>query len=153
MGKPPVAPGEPVGTLRVMKDSFEPGIVRQIEVVVTEDMCPAFDGIVVHRVYSTWSMVHHMELAARRVLVDYLEEDEEGIGTRIAVDHRSPAAVGTRVRVRAELTELQRNRVVCKVTAWQGDRLIGEGEQIQVVMKKDKLRTILAGAAKTVLDR
>ena len=136
-----------------MKDSFEPGIVREIEVVVTQDMCPAFDGVVVHRVYSTWSMVHHMELAARKVLVDYLEEDEEGIGARIAVDHCSPALVGTRVLVRAELTEFQRNRVVCKVTARQGDRLIGEGEQIQVVMKKDKLRTLLADAEMTGLDR
>ncbi|MCH7703302.1 MAG: hypothetical protein IID37_16620 [Planctomycetes bacterium] len=140
MGKPPVAPGEPVGTLRVMKDSFEPGIVRQIEVVVTEDMCPAFDGIVVHRVYSTWSMVHHMELAARRVLVDYLEEDEEGIGTRIAVDHRSPAAVGTRVRVRAELTERTDRRVVCELEAYDGTRLLARGRQIQIVMNKQRLK-------------
>lgn len=132
-----------------MKDSFEPGIVREIEVVVTEDMYPAFDSVVVHRVYSTWSMVHHMELAARKVLVDYLEADEEGIGARIAIDHCSPAPVGTRVRVRAELTELRQNRVTCRVTAWQGDRLIGEGEQIQVVMKKEKLRTLLADAVES----
>ncbi len=129
-----------------MKDAFEPGVVREIEVVVTEDMCPAFDGVVVHRVYSTWSMVHHMELAARRLLVDYLEADEEGIGTRIAVDHCSPAPVGTRVRVRAELTELRNNRVVCRVTAWHGERLLGDGEQVQVVMKKDQLRALIAAA-------
>lgn len=125
-----------------MKNSFKPGIVRQLEVRVTEDMCPSFDGVVVHRVYSTWSMVHHMELAARKVLVDYLEDDEEGIGARICVDHKSPAPVGTTVTIRAELTEIRGHRVICRVTAWDDDRLIGEGEQVQVVLKKDRIKRL-----------
>lgn len=126
-----------------MKPGFTPGISRTVHARVTEDMCPAFEGVVVHRVYSTWSMVHHMELAARKVLVDFLEEDEEGIGARVCVDHRSPAPVGTDVVVRAELVEVRRNRVVCRVTAWAGKRLLGEGEQVQVVLKKDKIKRIL----------
>ncbi len=125
-----------------MKAGFEPGIVRTVEVDVTQDMCPAFNGKVVHHVYSTWSMVHHMEVAARKVLVDYLEPDEEGIGTHVSVDHRSPAPVGTRVVVRAELTEVRHNRVVCRVTAWDGDRLLGEGKQVQAVFNKDELKNL-----------
>ncbi len=130
-----------------MKPGFEPGIVRTIEAVVTEDMCPAFDGIVVHRVYSTWSMVEHMELAARRVLVDFLDEDEEGVGSHVSVDHHSPAMVGTTVTVRAELKQVRHHRVICEVSAWAGDRLLGIGKQIQVVMKKDKLSARLYGGA------
>ncbi len=110
---------------------------------VTDDMCPAFDGHVVHRVYATWSMVHHMEIAARKVLVDFLDQDEEGVGARIAVDHLRPAGVGTDVTVRAELTEYHRNRAVCRVTAWAGDRLLGQGEHVQVILKKDKLKEAL----------
>jgi len=108
-----------------MKSGLGPGISREIRVVVTEDMRPAFDGVVVHRVYSTWSMVHHMELAARQVLVDFLDYDEEGIGTRVCVDHQSPARVGTEVTVRAELVDVRHHIVVCRVTAWAGDRLLG----------------------------
>lgn len=130
-----------------MKPGFEPGIVKSTDVVVTEDMCPAFDGVVVHRVYSTWSMVEHMELAARRVLVDYLDDDEEGVGAHVSVDHRSAAMVGTTVRVQAELTEVRRGRVVCEVSAWDGDRLLGIGKQVQVVMKKDKLAKRLYGSS------
>jgi predicted thioesterase len=125
-----------------VKADFKPGIVRQLQVQVTEDMCPAFDGVVVHPVYATWSMVHHMEIAARKVLVDFLEDDEEGIGARISVDHRSPAPVGTTVTVRAELTEIHNNRVICRVTAWDDDRLIGQGEQVQVVLKKDRIKRL-----------
>lgn len=126
-----------------VKPDFNPGIVREVQVRVTEEMCPAFDGVVVHRVYSTWSMVHHMEIAARKVLVDYLEADEEGVGARVCVDHRSPAPVGTLVTVRAELVERRHNRVVCRVTAWDGERLLGEGDQVQVVLNKGTLNTLL----------
>jgi predicted thioesterase len=125
-----------------MKSGFVPGIVREVDAVVTDDMCPAFDGVVVHRVYSTWSMVHHMEMAARRVLVDFLDDDEEGVGARVCVDHHSPARVGTRVTVRAELTDVRHNRAVCRVTAWDGDRLLGEGEQVQVILKKGRIRAL-----------
>lgn len=127
-----------------MKPGFEPGIAREVSVVVTEDMCPAFGGVVVHRVYSTWSCVHHMELAARMVLVDYLEEDEEGIGAHVSCDHLAPCPVGRMVRVRAELVEVHHGRrAVCAVTAWDGARLLARGRQVQAVFKKDHLRRLI----------
>lgn len=68
-----------------MKPGFNPGIVREVTALVTADMCPAFDGVIVHHCYSTWSLVHHMELAARKVLVDFLEPHEEGMGVHIKI--------------------------------------------------------------------
>lgn len=126
-----------------MKPGFEPGIAREITVTVTEDMCPAFDGVIVHRCYSTWSAAHHFELAARQVLVDYLEPHEEGIGARLSIDHVAPCPVGRRVRVRAELKEVIRRqdvRVICSVTAHDGERLLARGEQTQVVRNKEELK-------------
>lgn len=108
--------------------------------VVTEDMCPAFDGVVVHRCYATWSLVHHMELAARKVLVEYLDDDEEGVGAHVSVDHVAPCRVGRTVRVRAELVAVRRGRVVCDVTAYEGERLLAKGRQVQVVMNKQRLQ-------------
>ncbi len=63
-----------------MKSSLTVGTTAEVTAEVTEDMCPAFDGVIVHRVYSTWSMAHHMELAARKVLAPHLDDHEEGIG-------------------------------------------------------------------------
>lgn len=126
-----------------MRPGFEPGIVREVEIVVSEDMCPAFDGVVVHRCYSTWSVAHHFEIAARKVLVDFLDEHEEGVGSHVSVDHLAPCHVGKRVRVRAELVEVHRDhhiRVVCELTAWDGERLLARGRQVQVVMNKEHLR-------------
>lgn len=129
-----------------MKPGFEPGIRREISVVITPDMCPAFDGVVVHPVYSTWSVAHHMEIAARKVLVDFLEDHEEGIGSHVSVDHLSPCGVGKTVRVCATLTAIEQDhhtRVTCHCTAHEGDRLLARGQQVQVVMSKDTLIRLL----------
>ncbi|MDG2424642.1 MAG: hotdog domain-containing protein [Phycisphaerales bacterium] len=117
-------------------------------ITVTEDMCPAFDEIVVHRVYSTWSMAHHMELAARKVLAPHLEEDEEGIGSHLSIDHLAPAPVGHDVRVHAEAIEVDDEGVVCEVTAWDGDRLLGRGRQVQRVLPKTVLQRIIDRASR-----
>lgn len=126
-----------------MKPGFEPGIAREVEVVVTEDMCPAFDGVVVHRCYSTWSCAHHFEIAARKVLVDFLEPHEEGVGSHVSVDHLAPAGVGKTVRITATLTEVtpeKHPRIICDLTAHEGDRLLATGKQVQVVMDAEKLK-------------
>ncbi len=125
-----------------MKSGFTPGIAREITILVTEEMCPAFDGVVVHRCCSTWSVAHQFEMAARKVLVEYLEEHEEGIGSHVSVDHLAPCGVGKTVRIRAELNEVIRDRhlrVVCDVAAYDGDRLLARGKQVQVVMNKQQL--------------
>jgi len=130
----------------VVKAGFEPGIVRSLELTVTPDMCPAFDGVVVHRVYSTWSVAHHFEIASRMVLVDFLEPHEEGVGSHVSVDHHAPCPEGNRVRIQANLVEVTRGRhikVVCECRAFWGDRLLATGKQIQVVMEKEHLKRYL----------
>src|SRR5690349_20635200 len=114
-------------TLAPMHSSLKIGNTADVSVNVTEDMCPAFDGIVVHRVYSTWSMAHHMELAARKVLAPHLEEHEEGIGSHLSIDHVAPAPLGHTVRVEARAIELGPTTLVCECIAYDGDRIIGKG--------------------------
>lgn len=130
----------------IMKPGFEPGIERSLELTVTPDMCPAFDGVVVHRVYSTWSVAHHFEIASRMVLVDFLEPHEEGVGSHVSVDHLAPCPLGNRVRVEARLVEVSHGRhikVVCECRAFWGEKLLATGKQVQVVMAKDHLQRYL----------
>ena len=117
-----------------------------LTVTVTEDMCPAFDGVVVHPVYSTWSMAHHMELAARLVLAPHLEPHEEGIGSHLSIDHLAPTPVGHDVRVEAVATELEGLTLVCAVTAYDGDRVVGKGRQVQRILPKTKLANLIERA-------
>ncbi|MHC4989609.1 MAG: thioesterase family protein [Planctomycetota bacterium] len=139
-----------------MLPSLRLGNRAEVTITVTEDMCPAFDDVVVHRVYSTWSMAHHMELAARKVLAPHLEPHEEGIGSHLSIDHVGPTPVGHRVRVEAVAVELALTRLVCDVTAYHvgpaadetGERVVGRGRQVQRVLPKSKLESLIARAAK-----
>ena len=126
-----------------MKPTLKVGNTAEVTALVTEDMCPAFDDVVVHRVYSTWSMAHHMELAARKVLAPHLDEHEEGIGSHISIDHLAPTPVGRTVRVVAEAVEIDDSTVVCEICVYDGDRLVGRGRQIQRVLPRKKLQSLI----------
>jgi predicted thioesterase len=133
-----------------MKPELRVGNTAEVIITVTEDMCPAFDGVVVHPVYSTWSMAHHMELAARKVLAPHLEPHEEGIGSHLSIDHVAPAPVGHTVRIVAEATELEGTVLVCAVTAYDqraaGETVIGRGRQVQRILPRKTLEGLIRKA-------
>ena len=134
-----------------MKPSLAIGNSAEVTITVTPDMCPAFDGVVVHRVYSTWSMAHHMELAARKVLAPHLEEHEEGIGSHLSIDHLAPTPLGHQVKVIARAVELGPTTLVCDVHAYHvrpaGEKLVGQGRQTQRILPKSKLKQLIERAA------
>lgn len=132
-----------------MKPTLKLGNSATVTITVTEDMCPAFDGVVVHRVYSTWSMAHHMELAARMVLAPHLEDHEEGIGSHLSIDHVSPAPLGHSVRVEARAIEQGPTTLVCECIAYDGERIVGRGKQIQRILPKAKLKSLIERASKS----
>jgi fluoroacetyl-CoA thioesterase len=124
-----------------------PGAEASVEITVTEDMLARFEHLgLVHPIYSTWSMVRHMELASRRLLLPFLEEHEEAVGHNVSVVHRAPTPLGATVNVRARLVAVDGNQVICAVSAHNERGLIGEGTTIQVVLPVDVLRARLAEA-------
>ncbi|MHC5024615.1 MAG: thioesterase family protein [Planctomycetota bacterium] len=136
-----------------MHSTLALGNTDEVTITVTEDMCPAFDDIVVHRVYSTWSMAHHMELAARKVLAPHLEEHEEGIGSHLSIDHVAPTPLGRQVRVVAEAVELGPTTLVCDVIAYHvhpdgRESIAGRGQQVQRILPRNKLQALIERAAK-----
>ena len=126
-----------------MRSTLKVGNTADLVIEVTEDMCPAFDGVVVHHIYSTWSMAHHMELAARKVLAPHLEEHEEGIGSHLSIDHLAPTPVGRRVRIVAEAIQLERTTLICNIKAYDGERVVGVGRQVQRILPKSKLASLI----------
>ena len=134
-----------------MKPSLRIGNSAEVLITVTQEMCPAFDGILVHKVYSTWSMAHHMELAARKVLAPHLDEHEEGIGSHLSIDHLAPTPMGNQVRVEAVAVELGPTTLVCDVNAYHvragGQKLVGKGRQVQRILPRQKLQQLIERAA------
>lgn len=102
---------------------------------VTEADVAAFASGVVHRVYGTAAMVRDMEYAARLVLLDLLEAEEEGVGAEVWCRHLAPVPVGATVELLATAVEQGQRRLVCRVEAWRDGRLAGEGRVVQVVVE------------------
>lgn len=122
-----------------MKKGLRIGTEAVVEDVVSEDMRPSFEGQIVHDVYGTVAMVYHMEWAARRVILSFLEDHEEGIGTGVEVRHLQPAPVGATIRAVAVCTAIDGNTVVCDVTVWHGDRQLGAGQVKQRILERQTL--------------
>jgi predicted thioesterase len=73
-----------------------------------------------------------------------LDEDEEGIGTFLTIEHKSPALVGDTVEITATLQRLEGNAVDCAWEAKVGDRVIATGTTGQKILKKEKVERLIA---------
>ena len=124
-----------------MREGLIPGATAEVETTVTEAMVAQFEGLgLVHPVYATWTMVKHMEEASRKVILPFLEEDEEAVGHAVQVVHLAPTLVGMRVRVRAVLERVDGLRIHCRTEAANELGPIGEGTTIQVLVSRHTLR-------------
>jgi predicted thioesterase len=126
-----------------MKPGLRPGAEATVTVTVTPDMLATFEELgPVHPFYSTWSMVRHMELACRKIILPYLEPDEDAVGHSVSVTHLAPTTTGQRVTARARLLEFDGRRIICAVEASNEREKIGEGTQVQVLMPKAKIAAL-----------
>lgn len=120
------------------------GYEAVFETVVTSEMTVHFEELgPVHPVYATYWMVKHMELAGRKIILPFLEEGEEGIGSYVEARHLASALVGMRVRVVAVHERTEGNRVYARCSAYNelGD-LIGEGRTEQVILPRGRLEAL-----------
>ncbi|MBT2660070.1 thioesterase [Bacillus sp. ISL-45] len=129
-----------------MRDGLIAGHTASINVSVTPDMFARFGGKVVHPVYSTVSMVYHMEWVSRQIIIPFLEDHEEGMGGAVTVKHIAPCTEGAEVIITAAVTGIQDNNILTNVKAESKGRLIGVGEVKQVVLPKKKINELLTGS-------
>lgn len=119
-----------------MKPGLQVGQFAEYELVVSPDMVAAFEGQVVHNLYSTASLVKHLELAARKTIIPYLEKHEEGMGYHVEVHHLMFTPTGMKVKLRATVSAIRDNKIECEVEAstWRGK--IARGTVVQSIVQK-----------------
>lgn len=103
-----------------------------------------FETGVVHPFYATFALGRDAEWSSRQFVLDMLDADEEGIGTFLTIEHKSPALLGDTVDITATLLRLEGNAVDCAWEARVGDRVIATGTTGQKILKKEKVDRLIA---------
>ncbi|WP_077303046.1 thioesterase family protein [Virgibacillus pantothenticus] len=128
-----------------MKAGLHIGKTKTLTITVTNEMFAQFDGKVVHPVYSTASMVYHMEWVSRQLLIPYLEDHEEGMGAAVSVQHVAPSGLGSTINLTATVSGISTKEITTEVYVENAKGLIGKGKVKQVVLPKkliqEKVRT------------
>ena len=94
-------------------------------------------------VLATPMMMALMENAAMLAVKDELPEGCTTVGGHIESSHLKPSKVGTVVRAEAEVTKVEGKKIFFKVSAYDGDTLLGEGTHLRFVVNKEKFMSRL----------
>ncbi len=126
-----------------MKNIFTQGATKTFVHIVTAQDVAAFNGEIVHAVYSTFCLVRDAEWCSRLFVLDMKEDMEEGIGTSITIQHCSPALVGSTVTFISTFEAISpKGEIQTSFTASVGTRLIATGTQGQKILSKQKINDL-----------
>ena len=89
-------------------------------------------------VLATPRLVALMENAAMLAVAPALAPGETTVGGQISVSHLKPSAVGAEVSATAVLTQVEGRKLTFSLSAFEGDKHIGEGSHIRFIVGRDK---------------
>jgi predicted thioesterase len=123
-----------------MQNPFKKGDIKTFTKIVLPNEIAKFESGTVHEVYSTFSIAKDAEWSGRLFVLEMKEDGEEGIGTKISVEHKSPAFVGEEIKFVATFEEItERGEIITSFKAFCGDRLIAKGTQGQRILLKSEI--------------
>ena len=117
---------------------LEKGLKHQSVMVVNEGNTAEFIGSGDMAVLATPAMVALMENAAMMAVALHLNEGDTTVGSMISTTHLKPSKIGRSIRAIAELTEVDGRKLTFKITAYDADVVIGEGDHIRYIVNREK---------------
>jgi fluoroacetyl-CoA thioesterase len=131
-----------------MKQLFKKGDIKEHRMRVSSADVAAFKGKVVHEVCSTFALTREVEWTTRQFVLEMKEDDEEGIGTFVTLNHKGPAFVGEEINLQGMVDEINDHELICSYEARVGERLVADGKTGQKIFKKEKLAQLFSNARK-----
>jgi fluoroacetyl-CoA thioesterase len=122
-----------------MKNIFKPGDTKRTSYLVRKEDVAAFKGEVVHPVCSTFTLAREIEWATRQFVLEMRESHEEGIGTQLTIDHKSPAFVGDEIMFNATVESVENHEIICSFEATVNGRIIATGKTGQKIVSREKI--------------
>lgn len=120
---------------------MKPGDKLILERVVSETETAEVLGSGGLPVYSTPSMICHMELASFKLAEQF---GHQTVGTKVNISHLKASKVGTQITITAELTEVDGRRLEYNVKVEDASGLIGEGKHQRYIIDPERFMSKLA---------
>lgn len=117
---------------------MQPGIKGLQEITVTDRDTAAVYGSGSLEVFGTPAMIALMEKTALNSIVPYLDETEGSVGTALDVKHTAATPVGMKVTCESELVEVDRKRLVFRLSVRDEAGPIGEGTHERFVIDNER---------------
>jgi fluoroacetyl-CoA thioesterase len=89
-------------------------------------------------VFATPAMIALMEKAALNAVKQKLPEGYDTVGVEISVKHTKATPKGMKVKSEATLKEINGNKLVFEVIAWDEEGVIGRGTHIRTIIETEK---------------
>ncbi len=119
---------------------LEVGIKGRIEQTVVYELTADYIGSGMVKVFATPMMIAMMEKTCRLSVAPHLEPGDGTVGTHVNVSHCAATPEGMKVWCESELVEIDRRRLVFKVTAYDERGLIGEGSHERFIINNEKFQ-------------
>lgn len=100
---------------------------------VNNSMFAVFDGELIHPVLSTFWLGYYFEWYSRKVIQSFFKDDINACGSKLSINHKSPAFENDWVDVEVEVVNIDRQIIDCSIVAKVDSRIIAEGKTSQFV--------------------
>ncbi|MBQ8702750.1 MAG: thioesterase family protein [Bacteroidales bacterium] len=117
---------------------LQTGLKGHKEQTVTPEMSAARVGSGLVDVFATPMLVALVEQTCYESVLPYLAEGQGTVGTLVNISHTSATPIGKRVWCDSEVVEIDRRRLVFKVTAYDEAGPIGEGTHERFVIDTER---------------
>jgi fluoroacetyl-CoA thioesterase len=117
-----------------LKELIPAGRVREASYLVEVQHTTSHIGDRAYRVLATPFMIGFMENNSHRLLAEYLPDGKSSVGVLVNVRHLAPTPLGSTVKVRSEVLEVDGIRVIFAVKVWDQIELVGEGFHERVII-------------------
>jgi fluoroacetyl-CoA thioesterase len=125
-----------------MKTTFAIGDKKKYTKTVQAGDVASFNGEVVHPVCSTFVLAREVEWTTRQFVLEMKDEDEEGVGTHLTIEHKAPAFIGEEILFTGKIEQINGHELICSFEASVGSRVIAVGKTGQKIMKKEKINKL-----------
>jgi fluoroacetyl-CoA thioesterase len=115
-----------------------PGLIGKSEMIVKEeDLISKLGGVTVD-VLSTPRLIQLLEEAAIEAIREFTQSDQWSLGTQVRIKHLSATPLGMKVTAHALLKEVNKNRLLFLVDAYDEIEKVAEGEHERILVSKER---------------